>query len=193
MLKREMPGLDALRGVAVLAVVFYHGLHWWLPPAISISPGVKYLSLLASPGWLGVNLFFVLSGFLITGILLDTRTHPNYWKSFYTRRALRILPLYLVTLLILRFYSGVSWMYFSSASSIWQTSPGPDLALVMARSGLSRWRSSSTWYGHLWCIACAPARWPSYVSEASFSPLCCDISLSAEFSLWETPILLHGW
>jgi peptidoglycan/LPS O-acetylase OafA/YrhL len=112
LLKREMPGLDALRGVAVLAVVLYHGLHWWLPPAISFSPGVKFLSLLASPGWLGVNLFFVLSGFLITGILLDTRTRPSYWKSFYTRRALRILPLYLVTLLILRFYSGVSWMYF---------------------------------------------------------------------------------
>jgi peptidoglycan/LPS O-acetylase OafA/YrhL len=112
LLKREMPGLDALRGVAVLSVVLYHGLHWWLPPSISISPGARLLSLIASPGWLGVNLFFVLSGFLITGILLDTRTRPNYWKSFYTRRVLRILPLYLVILLILRFYSGVSWIYF---------------------------------------------------------------------------------
>ncbi|MGP8259405.1 MAG: acyltransferase family protein [Acidobacteriaceae bacterium] len=112
LLRREMPGLDALRGVAVLSVVLYHGLHWWLPPAIAISPGVRLLSWLASPGWLGVNLFFVLSGFLITGILLDTRTRANYWKSFYIRRVLRILPLYLVVLLILRFYSGVSWMYF---------------------------------------------------------------------------------
>jgi peptidoglycan/LPS O-acetylase OafA/YrhL len=107
-----MPGLDVLRGVAVLAVVLYHGLHWWLPPAVSISPGARLVSLLASPGWMGVNLFFVLSGFLITGILLDTRTRPNYWKSFYTRRALRILPLYLLVLFILRFYSGVSWAYF---------------------------------------------------------------------------------
>jgi peptidoglycan/LPS O-acetylase OafA/YrhL len=107
-----MPGLDALRGVAVLAVVLYHGLHWWLPPSISISPGARRLIFLATPGWLGVNLFFVLSGFLITGILLDTRNRPNYWKSFYTRRVLRILPLYLVVLLILRFYNGVSWMYF---------------------------------------------------------------------------------
>ncbi len=112
LLQREMPGLDVLRGVAVLSVVFYHGLHWWLPPSISTSPGAKLLILLASPGWLGVNLFFVLSGFLITGILLDTRTRSNYWKSFYTRRVLRILPLYLVVLLILRFYSGVSWSYF---------------------------------------------------------------------------------
>jgi peptidoglycan/LPS O-acetylase OafA/YrhL len=111
LLKREMPGLDALRGAAVLAVVLYHGLHWWLPPALSISPGAALVSWLASPGWLGVNLFFVLSGFLITGILLDTRTRPNYWKSFYSRRILRIVPLYLVTLLILRFYEGFSWLY----------------------------------------------------------------------------------
>jgi peptidoglycan/LPS O-acetylase OafA/YrhL len=111
LLRREMPGLDALRGVAVLAVVFYHGLHWWLPPAISISPAAKLLSSLAAPGWLGVNLFFVLSGFLITGILLDTRTRPDYWKSFYTRRILRILPLYLVLLFVLRFYNGLSWTY----------------------------------------------------------------------------------
>jgi peptidoglycan/LPS O-acetylase OafA/YrhL len=112
LLKREMPGLDVLRGIAVLAVVLYHGLHWWLPPAITISPGAKLLSWLATPGWLGVNLFFVLSGFLITGILLDTRTRPHYWKSFYTRRVLRILPLYLAILFILRFYSGISWAYF---------------------------------------------------------------------------------
>jgi len=112
LLKREMPGLDTLRGIAVLSVVFYHGLHWWLPPSLSIAPGARLLVLLTSPGWLGVNLFFVLSGFLITGILLDTRSRPNYWKSFYTRRILRILPLYLVVLFVLRFYSGVSWRYF---------------------------------------------------------------------------------
>jgi peptidoglycan/LPS O-acetylase OafA/YrhL len=110
LLKREMPGLDTLRGVAVLAVVTYHGLHWWLPPATSISPGVKLLSSLASPGWLGVNLFFVLSGFLITGILLETRTRPDYWRNFYTRRILRIFPLYFVVLLILRL-QGISWTY----------------------------------------------------------------------------------
>ena len=111
LLSREMPGLDVLRGVAVLAVVCYHGLHWWLPPAQSFSPAVKFLTVVTSPGWLGVNLFFVLSGFLITGILIDTRYRSNYWQSFYTRRALRILPLYVATLLLLHFYEHLHWMY----------------------------------------------------------------------------------
>jgi peptidoglycan/LPS O-acetylase OafA/YrhL len=106
-----MPGLDVLRGVAVLAVVLYHGLYWWPPRAISVSHAAQRLSSLASPGWMGVNLFFVLSGFLITGILLDTRNKPHYWKSFYTRRALRILPLYIATLVVVRFYEGLGWPY----------------------------------------------------------------------------------
>ena len=111
LLKREMPGLDALRGIAVLAVVMYHGLYWWLPPAKSISRAARLLAMLASPGWVGVNLFFVLSGFLITGILLESRGSSNYWRSFYTRRVLRIFPLYFVVLLILRFYSHLDWTY----------------------------------------------------------------------------------
>jgi peptidoglycan/LPS O-acetylase OafA/YrhL len=113
LLQREMPGLDAARGLAVLAVVLSHAVH---PAVGKFSPHPattdKLVALLAAGGWAGVELFFVLSGFLITGILLDTRTQKIYWRGFYTRRALRILPLYLTILLIVHFAFHLSWLYF---------------------------------------------------------------------------------
>ena len=95
-----MPELDSIRGLAILGVVFYHGLYW----ARDFSPftsSQKTILLLVSPGQFGVNLFFVLSGFLITGLLLDSRARPDYYKRFYIRRALRILPAYYAILLFL--------------------------------------------------------------------------------------------
>jgi peptidoglycan/LPS O-acetylase OafA/YrhL len=95
-----MPELDTLRGVAVSLVVLFH--------AFGFSYGLRGLSGFAKifvgltmVGWVGVNLFFVLSGFLITGILLDTKARKDFYKRFYTRRALRILPLYYAVLVLL--------------------------------------------------------------------------------------------
>ena len=79
--------LDGLRGVAVLAVINCHYFPW-LPIT-----GSAY-------GWLGVNLFFVLSGFLITSILLELREDEHYFAIFYSRRALRIFPPYLLGLAV---------------------------------------------------------------------------------------------
>jgi peptidoglycan/LPS O-acetylase OafA/YrhL len=83
--------LDGLRGVAILLVVACHfvsNLH------ISAAGPAWILVAIAHAGWTGVDLFFVLSGFLITGILVDARGSSSYFKAFYARRALRILPVY---------------------------------------------------------------------------------------------------
>lgn len=80
--------LDGLRALAVLLVVGYH----WLPGLLP--QGLMEL------GWSGVDLFFVLSGFLITGQLQEERSTPGWYGRFLARRALRVLPLYCTTLLL---------------------------------------------------------------------------------------------
>ena len=93
---RHIPGLDGLRALAILLVI-PHNLDLLRPPVpLALYPVVT----LMHAGWIGVQLFFVLSGFLITGNLLDTRGSENYFRAFFGRRALRILPLYYAVLLI---------------------------------------------------------------------------------------------
>ncbi len=86
-----IPELQGLRGIAVLAVVIYH-CHTRLE-----GTWIHYASLW---GWAGVNLFFVLSGFLITSILVESRDKPHYFRNFYARRALRIWPVYFLLLIV---------------------------------------------------------------------------------------------
>jgi len=91
--------LDGLRGLAILLVLVSH----FLPEGLferdlpRLGPVITRLSL---AGVLGVQLFFVLSAFLITGILLNTKGHPGYFRNFYARRLLRIFPLYYGSLAI---------------------------------------------------------------------------------------------
>jgi peptidoglycan/LPS O-acetylase OafA/YrhL len=98
--QNRMPELDGIRGLAILAVLCSHlaGLSGILnehtPTFIE-----KLLVHIAVPmGNGGVDLFFVLSGFLITGILLRTKSAKNYFYSFYGRRVLRIFPIYYLVL-----------------------------------------------------------------------------------------------
>ncbi|MCC7083966.1 MAG: acyltransferase, partial [Pirellulales bacterium] len=92
-LRRHIPELDGVRGLSILLVLLYH--YWSYQGA---SPIGQPIGRLAGIGWCGVDVFFVLSGFLITSILLNTRTKPNYWWNFLVRRGLRIFPLYYAVL-----------------------------------------------------------------------------------------------
>jgi len=87
----KIPQLDSVRGVAVLLVLLHN---------TNIYPS-WHLGFISANGWMGVDLFFVLSGFLITGILLDTKQSGGYFKNFYARRCLRIWPLYYAALLFM--------------------------------------------------------------------------------------------
>ncbi len=88
-LRRHIPVLDGIRGLAIILVLFHH-----CTDMTNAGPVDDAATLFLHWGGFGVDLFFVLSGFLITGILADTRGHKGYFKSFYARRILRIFPLY---------------------------------------------------------------------------------------------------
>src|SRR3954469_3281007 len=90
----HLPGLDGLRGVAILLVMAVHFVGGATPHTGAERLAVK----VGSFGVLGVDLFFVLSGFLITGLLLDAKGAPHYFRNFYARRTLRIFPLYYAVL-----------------------------------------------------------------------------------------------
>lgn len=101
----RIPQLDGLRGVAIAMVVLYHyfSLHF----TASRGSILGYLLYPARFGWSGVDLFFVLSGFLIGGILLDAKGSSNYFQVFYIRRFLRIVPIYYA--LLVAFFALMAW------------------------------------------------------------------------------------
>ena len=170
-----MPELDTLRGIAVSMVVLFH--------AFGFSYGLKGLSgipklfvAITMTGWLGVNLFFVLSGFLITGILLDSQARKDYFARFYLRRALRILPLYYAVLVLLLFfvYAGlvprhVSWA-FVGLSAIYLANVTPLFGVPIQ-------------YGVLWSLAVEEhfyLFWPAIVRVLSRrSVLKCAFAIAA--------------
>jgi peptidoglycan/LPS O-acetylase OafA/YrhL len=92
----HMPVLDALRGLAILLVIAHRAFVSPHPHGL----GARVVSAAMDEGWVGVQLFFVLSGFLITGILHDAKGDPYYFRNFYVRRTLRIFPLYYAVLFL---------------------------------------------------------------------------------------------
>jgi peptidoglycan/LPS O-acetylase OafA/YrhL len=117
---RHLPALDGIRGLAIIWVVFHNTLADNFAPS---SGPLHIVALLARPGWIGVQLFFALSGFLITAGLLDSQASDNYFSGFYAKRALRILPLYyavlLLVLVIFPSVAGEPHVAFRDQASLW--------------------------------------------------------------------------
>src|SRR5262245_62915703 len=90
--RARTPAFDGVRGLAILAVMLHH--FWGMAFARTGVPSHRTIDeallKLLQPGWAGVELFFVLSGFLITGILLDHKGAEHSTRNFYARRVLRI-------------------------------------------------------------------------------------------------------
>lgn len=143
----HIPVLDGLRGMAVLMVLLFHfwqGLPVYqhpFPP--EISRGLSLFSI----GQKGVDLFFVLSGFLITGILLRTRGSAHYFKNFYIRRSLRIFPLYFAVVLGCLLV-GVIWSTpeFQWHKTWWYL-------CYLQNVGTTFWPESVGEPGHFWSLA----------------------------------------
>lgn len=111
--------LDGLRGAAVSYVILYH----FFPKTTSLSNDsfiYKIWDTFWMMGWSGVDLFFVLSGFLITGILYKSKTKEGYFKNFYIRRFFRIFPAYYALIILAIIYFGHEeispyyWLYLSN-------------------------------------------------------------------------------
>ncbi|MFM8973929.1 MAG: acyltransferase family protein [Actinomycetota bacterium] len=142
----QVPGLDGIRGVAVLAVVLSH-LNRLLPNSWS---GAEFRRA-TDGGWLGVDVFFVLSGFLITALLLDEQglRGRNGIGAFYARRALRLLPALYFMLACYALYTFIAGL---PVTAMWQSTLG---AMFYVTNWLAIYKPTAIapGTGHLWSLA----------------------------------------
>jgi peptidoglycan/LPS O-acetylase OafA/YrhL len=154
--KQRIPELDGLRGLAILLVLVFHYI-----TQEGVQPGGTVPALLQRiviMGWTGVDLFFVLSGFLIGGILMDVRNSPTYFKTFYSRRFFRIVPIYYLWILT---YIAVVGLAGGMLTRLSNSGIRPPLDLAIAAHFLflqnivpvTLFGIAGAWFGHLWSLA----------------------------------------
>lgn len=174
----HIPSLDGLRGIAVLWVVLHHaglGLgRGWTESSVQTFYDV---------GWAGVDLFFALSGFLITRILIETRDRPDYFARFYWRRTKRIFPLYFAVL-GLAFCCCPGWWVGRFATYSANLLPGD-------------WYYGEISLGHFWSL-CVEEHfylfWPAVVKLIPLRRLPLVIAFTAGFSVLLRAFMMDfGW
>ena len=150
----HVPALDGLRGIAILLVMAYHYLGTTgFGGDVFLTRRIASLAIFM---WMGVDLFFVLSGFLITGILLRTKEAPRYFSTFYVRRALRIFPLYYGALFAI--FVVIPWCTTIDTpelrrifdAQVWLWAYAQDLCISWYNEDF--FNVSWLWVGHFWSL-----------------------------------------
>lgn len=116
---KRIPQIDGLRAIAILLVISFHYINNQLVNATS--KVAKFFCLATSFGWAGVDLFFVLSGFLIGGILIANKQKNKYFSTFYIRRFVRIIPTYYMLIILFIIVGSISFFksnYFVAGNNV---------------------------------------------------------------------------
>lgn len=184
------PALDGVRGLAVLLVVVFHFFMWFSP--LGVEP-CEFPLEATRIGLTGVDLFFVLSGFLITRILLAAKGEPEYLRNFFARRALRIFPLYYAILLAV-------WLertIYGGAADFWAVNW---TLWVYVQNVLPSfgWQQPDRIVGHYWTLAVEEhfylvwpfvVRWASPRRLASVCVGLCAVAIGVRLSaVWWTSL-----
>ena len=161
----RLPVLDGLRGLAILLVLL---LHFTMYGGTLAAAGIGgFVHRFALAGWIGVDLFFVLSGFLITGILYDAKGGERYFRNFYARRILRIFPLYYGALVV----------FLVLLPFVWR-----------GHEGLAQMREEGIWYWtYLVNVQIAREGWPDFGALGHFWSLAVEEQF---YLLWPVAVFL---
>jgi peptidoglycan/LPS O-acetylase OafA/YrhL len=184
----HIPSLDGVRGVAILLVLLFHFKDYLIGPEMLQGA----LGLAGYLGWAGVDLFFVLSGFLITRILLAARSNEGYFSSFYTRRFFRIFPLYYAVLFLIFLgpWSVIAGVLPPVSDHVWYWTYLSNWSIMLKSA-------NPQGVGHFWSLAVEEQfymAWPLLVwwldGRALFRV---TVALCAAAPLWRIVLISKHW
>lgn len=177
--------LDGVRAIAALMIMYFHFMFELYPEPNTILFLLKKISVF---GQTGVTLFFVLSGFLITRILINSKSESGYFKNFYIRRSLRIFPLYYFFLIL--YYGILIPLVYNKSLEIQSTWPYWIYMQNVART--FSWESTGP--THFWSLAVEEhfyLFWPLVVYFCSTKRLLQVIGVIILFALFCRIVLIN--